>query len=437
MSRILVVDAERKPLMPTTPARARILLKSHKAAILRRFPMVLILREARPEAGVEPLRVKLDPGSKTSGIAVVNDRTAEVVWAAELTHRSQEIRQALMKRAAARRGRRARHTHYRPARYQNRRRPKGWLAPSLLSRVQHLLTWVKRLSRWCPLGAVSQEVVRFDTAALQHPELQGQEYQRGTLFEAEVKEYLLVKWQHQCAYCSATATRLEMDHVHPRSRGGSNRVSNLVIACQVCNEAKADQPIEAFLANQPELLAHIQQQMKTPLADAAAVNSTRWRLSEELKALGLPIEVGTGGRTRWNRTRLALPKTHWIDAAVVGAYTPELLRITHVRPWLIEAKGRQARQMVNVDELGFPRGRAKGPSRVRGFRTGDLVKAVCPPHLNARGVHVGRVLIRTRGIFDVQTKHGRVKDIPARCCQSLHLKDGYAYDQGAALPPHA
>ena len=110
MSRILVVDAERRPLMPTTPARARILLKNHKAAILRRFPLVIILKEARPEAVVEPLRVKLDPGSKTSGVAVVNDRTGEVVWAAELTHRSQEIHQALMKRAAARRGRRARHT---------------------------------------------------------------------------------------------------------------------------------------------------------------------------------------------------------------------------------------------------------------------------------------------------------------------------------------
>ena len=437
MSRILVVDAERRPLMPCTPARARLLLKSRKAAVLRRFPMVLILREARPEARVEPLRVKLDPGSKTSGIAVINDRTGEVVWAAELTHRSQEIRQALIKRAAARRGRRARHTRYRPARYQNRRRKPGWLAPSLLSRVLHLITWVKRLQRWCPVGAISQELVRFDTAALHNPEIEGQAYQRGTLFEAEVKEYLLLKWQHQCAYCSATNTRLEMDHVHPRTKGGSNRVSNLVIACRACNEAKADQSIETFLAGRPELLERIQRHLKTPLAAAAAVNSTRWRLYEELQFLGLPVEVGTGGRTRWNRTRLALPKTHWIDAAVVGASTPERLRTTHIRPWLIEAKGRQSRQMVNVDELGFPRGKAKGPSRVRGFRTGDLVKATVPAQLNARGVHVGRVLVRTRGIFDVQTKHGRVKDIPARYCRSLQQGDGYVYRLGAALPPHA
>ena len=104
MSRILVVDQERRPLMPTTPARARILLKSRQAAILRRFPLVLILKDTLPEAVVEPLRVKLDPGSKTSGIAVVNERTGEVLWAAELTHRSQQIHSALLKRAAARKG---------------------------------------------------------------------------------------------------------------------------------------------------------------------------------------------------------------------------------------------------------------------------------------------------------------------------------------------
>ncbi len=309
MSRILVVDQERRPLMPCTPARARMLLKSRKAAILRRFPLVLILKEARPAAVVEPLRVKLDPGAKTSGIAVVNDCTGEVIWAAELTHRSQEIREALTKRRAVRHARRQHHTRYRPSRFANRRRPTGWLSPSLLSRVLHLLTWVKRLSRWCPLGAISQELVRFDMAALQNPEICGQGYQKGTLFEAEIKEYLLVKWQHQCAYCSASATRLEIDHVHPRSKGGGNRISNLVIACRACNEAKADQPIEAFLADRPELLAQIQMQIKTPLADAAAVNSTRWRVYQELQRTGIPVEVGTGGRTRWNRTRLALPES--------------------------------------------------------------------------------------------------------------------------------
>jgi 5-methylcytosine-specific restriction endonuclease McrA len=431
MSRVLVVDQERRPLMPTTPARARILLKQGKAAILRRFPLVLILKEARPEAVVEPLRVKLDPGSKTSGIAVVHHHTGEVVWAAELTHRSQEIHEALLKRAAARRSRRQRHTRYRVARFANRRRPTGWLAPSLLSRVQHLVTWVKRLRRWCPLGAISQELVRFDAAALQNPEITGQEYQRGPLFAAEVKEYLLLKWDHRCAYCGAINTRLELDHVHPRSRGGSDRVSNLVLACRSCNQAKADQPIDAFLANRPEVLKRLRAQAQTSLAAAAAVNSTRLRLFEDLQALGLPVEVGTGGRTRWNRRRMALPKTHWIDAAVVGASTPERLRTGYVRPWLIEAKGRQTRQMVNVDKYGFPRGRAKGAGCAQGFRTGDVVRAVVPKGKKI-GTYLGRVAIKTDGYFKIIGKHGVVEGIHARFCRPLHRKDGYAYQRGGA-----
>jgi 5-methylcytosine-specific restriction endonuclease McrA len=438
MSRIFVVDQERRPLMPTTPARARILLKGGKAVVLRRFPLVLILKEARPEAVVEPLRVKLDPGSKTSGIAVVNDHTGEVLWAAELTHRSSQIREGLTKRRAVRRSRRSRHIRYRPARWHNRRRLDGWLAPSLLSRVLHQLTWVKRLSRWCPVGAISQELVRFDTAALQQPEIQGLEYQRGTLFEAEVKEYLLLKWQHQCVYCGASTSRLEVDHVHPRSRGGSNRVSNLVIACRACNEAKADQPIEVFLADRPDLLARIQAQIKVPLSDAAAVNSTRFRLYRELKALGLPVEVGTGGRTRLNRSRMGLPKLHWIDAVAVGASAPEHVRLKHVRPWLIEAKGRQSRQMVSVDEHGFPRSRAKGPGCVQSFHTGDLVKATVTKGKKV-GVYVGRVAIKSDGYFKITGRpFGMVEGIHARYCRSLHRKDGYSYSKGeATLPPRA
>jgi 5-methylcytosine-specific restriction endonuclease McrA len=336
----------------------------------------------------------------------------------------------LKKRRAVRRSRRNRHTRYRKPKFANRRRPKGWLAPSLLSRVLHLVTWVKRLARWCPVGAISQELVRFDTALLQDPAIAGQEYQRGTLFEAEIKEYLTLKWQHRCAYCAATNTRLELDHVHPRSKGGSNRVSNLVIACRTCNKSKADQAIETFLADRPDVLAHIQAQQKMPLADAAAVNSTRWRLYEALQAFGLPVEVGTGGRTRWNRYRLDLPKKHWIDAAMVGASTPEAVRLAHVIPWLIEATGRQARRMCNIDEYGFPRGRAKGPGRIQGFTTGDLVRAVVTKG-KKRGTYIGRVAIKSDGYFKITGQpFGMVEGVHVRYCTPIHRKDGYSYAKG-------
>ena len=90
MSRMLVLDQQRRPLMPCTPARARLLLKQHKAAVWRRYPFTLILRVARPDAITQPLRLKIDPGSRTSGLAVTNDATGEVVWAAELSHRGEQ-----------------------------------------------------------------------------------------------------------------------------------------------------------------------------------------------------------------------------------------------------------------------------------------------------------------------------------------------------------
>src|SRR6266568_3912671 len=187
MSRILVVDQERRPLMPCTPARGRILLKSRKAAILRRYPLVLILKTPRPDAQVQPLRIKLDPGATTSGIAVVNDTTGEVVWAAEIAHRGLEIRKALGKRRAPRRSRRQRKTRYRACRIANRRRPRGWLPPSLRSRVQNLLTWIMRLQRWCPVGTLSQELARFDTQAMQNPTISGLQYQQGSLAGYEMR----------------------------------------------------------------------------------------------------------------------------------------------------------------------------------------------------------------------------------------------------------
>ena len=437
MSKVLVVDAARRPLMPCTPARARILLKTGRAAVLRRFPFALILKETKAQAVVQPLHLKLDPGAKTTGLAVVNDASGQVVWAAEMSHRGDQIHKDLSKRAGARRARSPRHTQYRQPRWRNRQRPNGWLAPSLLSRAQNVLTWVERLQRFCPIGAISFELVRFDMALLQNPAIEGLDYQRGTLWGVEVRQYLLTKWEHRCAYCQITHVPLEIDHVVAKTRGGSDRVANLVIACRACNLAKGDKLLEDFLADRPEVLTRIQAQRNTPLKDAAIVNSTRWAIYERLKALGLSLETGSGGLTKWNRQNRNLPKTHWVDAACCGRSTPELLLLQTVRPWLIEAKGRQSRQMVNVDKRGFPVGKAKEASRVRGFRTGDQVKAVVPHHLKAKGVHIGRVLVRTRGIFDVQTRHGRVKDIPARCCHSLHQNDGYAYQLGAPLPPHA
>ncbi len=145
------------------------------------------------------MRLKVDPGSKTTGMAVLNEATGEVVWAAELCHRGQQVKEALASRHAQRRSRRQRHTRYRPSRFANRPRPTGWLPPSLVSRVRNVLTWVERVQRCAPITDLSFELVRFDTQLIEHPDITGIEYHQGTLAGWEVREYLLLKWGYRCA----------------------------------------------------------------------------------------------------------------------------------------------------------------------------------------------------------------------------------------------
>jgi 5-methylcytosine-specific restriction endonuclease McrA len=426
MSSVFVVDTNRKPLNPVHPGEARYLLKAGKAAVLKCFPFTIILKDAVDQPKLQPLRVKIDPGSKTTGIAVVNDVTGKVVFAAELSHRGQAICDALLSRRGVRRGRRTRHTRYRKPRFQNRTRPQGWLAPSLMSRVENVLTWVKRLLRVCPIEAISQELVRFDLQKMQYSEITGVQYQQGTLLGYEVREYLLEKWQRRCAYCSKENVSLQIEHIAPRAKGGSDRVSNLTLACETCNTAKGTQEIAVFLKKKPEILKHILTQAKTPLKDASAVNATRWKLFEGLKALGLPVECGSGGLTKYNRVTRNVAKAHWLDAACMGKRTPMVLDTCGIVPLCIKAVGQGSRQMCRMDRYGFPRTGPKQARVVKGFQTGDIVRAVVTSGVKV-GTYVGKVAVRATGSFNVTTLERTVQGISHRFCTILHHCDGYSY----------
>ncbi len=431
MSKVFVVDTNKQVLDPVHPGYARLLLSSGKAAIWRRFPFTIILKYAAPAQHREPCRVKLDPGSRTTGIAMLHDVTGEVVFATELSHRGHTVSKALSTRRALRRSRRQRHTRCRKPRFDNRRnKGEGWLPPSLQSRISNVLTWVQRLSRICPLTACSMELVRFDMQQMENQEISGVEYQQGTLAGYEVREYLLQRWGRQCAYCGAQDVPLEVEHINPRSKSRDDRICNLTLACHPCNEKKGTRDIRDFLKHKPDLLQKILMQAKAPLKDAAAVNVTRWILYRRLQALGLPVECGSGGLTKYNRTERGLPKAHWMDAACVGQNTPEVLKVQGVVPLLITAQGHGSRRMRNVDRFGFPRGNPKQGGRIYGFKTGDLVRAMVPSGKKV-GTYTGRVLVRASGSFDIQTKHGRVQGINVRYCRPLHRGDGYSYQKGA------
>ena len=444
---VFVLDTNKQPLEPCTPGMARSLLKAGKAAVFRQYPFTIILKKAvRPRVSVrrkgtrtkravdkkdvKQCQLKLDPGSKITGIAILQEN--KLIWAAELTHRGQQIKNALESRRSLRRSRRGRKTRYRKPRFLNRTREEGWLPPSLEHRVLTIMTWVKRLIKLCPISSITTELVHFDTQKLDNPEISGTEYQQGTLYQYEVREYLLEKFKRTCVYCGAKDTPLEVEHIKPQSKGGSNRASNLAIACIPCNQAKSNLPIEEFLADKPSVLKRILAQAKAPLKDAAAVNSTRWKLFNSLKETDLPVTTGTGGKTKFNRTQQGLSKTHWLDAACVGD-TPKLEILTS-QPLLIQCTGHGNRQIIHVDKYGFPRRNKAGllvrksalAKQVKGFQTGDIVKAVVTKGKKI-GSYLGRVAIRTTGSFNIKTVSETVQGISHKYCKQVHRKDGYVY----------
>ena len=201
---------------------ARKLLSRGEAAVFRRGPFTIILKREVSDVQTPDLQLKIDPGLKTTGIAIVNQQTGEVIFAAEINHRGHDIKKSLDARRAVRRSRRNRKTRYRKPRFNNRRRSEGWLPPSLESRVENVYTWSQRLRRIYPIKGISMELVKFDMQLMENPEIEGVEYQQGELAGYELREYLLLKFGHLCAYRrdhSPCAAHLEVEHIIPRSRG--------------------------------------------------------------------------------------------------------------------------------------------------------------------------------------------------------------------------
>jgi 5-methylcytosine-specific restriction endonuclease McrA len=371
---VLVLDKQKKPLMPTTPKRARLLLARGRAVVHRVKPFVIRLPDRRAEESTRHLgRLKLDPGSKTTGLALVRvEQTPEgavhhAVLLAEVQHRGEQVHQNKVTQRQARR--RQANLRHRAPRCANRGRPCGWLPPSLLSRVGNLLTWTKRLSR--------------------------------------------------CVYCGKQEGPFELDHLRPQSRGGTGRISNLAPSCPDCNLAKGNLTAAEF--GHPEVEATA----RHPLKDAAAVNATRHTVVESLQELGLPIGAWSGGRTRWNRARFGVEKTHALDALCVGDLAG--VKPGELKTVRIKASGRGQHCHTLWTKHGFPRAHLMRRKMVAGFITGDVVKAVVPPPLKTAGMHVGRIAVRATGSCAIRTSKGTIDGINVRYLHLIQRGDGYEY----------
>jgi hypothetical protein len=317
--KVFVLSHTGKPLMPTTPRRARLFLQTRRARVVTREPFTIQLR-FETTTHTQPVTVGVDTGSQTVGLAATANR--EVVFQAEMRLRT-DISGKLTRRRQYRRTRRSRKTRYRAARWANRRRPSGWLPPSLRASADATVKAVRFVARVLPIGQINVEIGSFDTQKMQHPEISGVSYQQGQLQGYLLREYLLARWERQCAYCHTSGVPLQVEHLVPKSQGGSDRASNLVIACGACNQRKGSRTAAEF--GYPE----IQALARVPLKAAAHVSSIKTAVVKLLaQQFGTErVAVRYGYETKYQRVQvLNLPKAHAYDAVAIACVMGEVVK---------------------------------------------------------------------------------------------------------------
>ena len=196
---------------------------------------------------------------------------------------------------------------------------------------------VERLETLLPIPFKKIEVTNFDPQKMQNPEITGIEYQHGELQGYEVREYLLDKWGRKCAYCGKNTVALEIEHIVPKSRGGTDRVSNLTLSCRNCNLKKGNKTAEEF--GYPNIQKHAKKSLKAP----TCINNIRWNLVEQLGA-----EYTYGYVTKYERNKLGLEKSHINDAFVIAGGTTQ----TRCRPYEV-IQVRRNNRSIQMNRKGF------------------------------------------------------------------------------------
>ena len=326
-------------------------------------------------------------------------------------------------RRIVRRNRHNRKTRYRPARFLNRTKPKGWLAPSVKSRADNVINFIKKYKKLINIDKVMVENVSFDVAQMTaDTNLIGTDYQQGPLYQNKLRSFIFSRSNDKCVYCGAKAT--EIDHIIPRAKGGTNSIYNLVASCRSCNEKKSNLTLKAFGKIMNKDFSYLKP--KRLPKHASIVQSARNYMVREITKLVPDTKIYDSWLTKYNRDELGLPKEHYYDALSIGSLQDYKFLTDKVL--IISAKGRGSRQMCRMNKYGFPQTFTKTSKTARGFQTGDMVKAIVPTG-SKRGEYLGKVAIRSRGCFNIETKKGLVKDIWYKYCHLIQRGDGYSYNQ--------
>ena len=394
-NRVFVLGRDGNPLAPCKRKHAWKLIKARR--VRKRWyladDLLAIQLKDRDLTNAEPatLQVRCNTGVKNTGLAVVMTTPDEdrVVFQMEIAHRT-DISRRLIERKGHRRRRRGEVWRRKP-RFDNRKRPDGWVPPSIDSIVSNQEHTIRRLAGVTNPEQIVVETGKFDTHKILRPGIKGVEYHQGPLYQSNTRAYIAQQWGHRCAYCGAkdwkSSKHFNLDHVVPRSAGGPTNIRNLVWACRPCNEKKGSRPVEEFLRSKPATLKTIQtrHEKRPPLAATGMYAWICKTLVSRIQDAGLTAVETNGADTAATRKACGVPKSHANDAACCDAEHP----VTRLRtPLRLKAVGhgrrKQAKALPKREYMHWRHlapaerkrtpcpGHAVHPNHVNGVRTRDL-----------------------------------------------------------------
>lgn len=355
---VYVLNKHGKPLMPCRAAKARILLKQKKAKVVRReaFTIQLLYGSSGYR---QKVTLGIDAGSKHIGVSASTKK--KELYAADVELRT-DITDLLATRREMRRNRRGRKTRYRKARFSNRRKPKGWLAPSVLNRINAHISVVNIACRILPVTTIIVETASFDIQKINNPDIKGVEYQQGEqLGFWNVREYVLFRDDHTCQHCHGKSGDkiLNVHHLESRKIGG-DAPNNLITLCETCHNAYHAGKIE------------LKRKRRRSFKDAAFMGIMRWAFLDRLKEIYPDVRNTYGYTTKNNRIRLGLPKEHYVDAyCIAGNFGAKRLDYYWYQKQ-VRKHNRKTHQAKYIK--GGIRKRSQTPYTVFGFRLFDKVK---------------------------------------------------------------
>ena len=354
--------------MPTTPQKARKLLKQNKAKIINYKPFTIQLLYATGEAK-QPINLGIDLGAKHIGVAITSKNNVLVKGEIELR---QDVKSLLETRKIYRSSRRNRKTRYRTARFLNRvsSKKKGWLPPSIQSRIDNTFMWIDKFTNLLPNPKVFIEVGKFDIAKMIDPKIEGVDYQKGQTYGYyDVRYYVFARDSYTCQVCKKKDKILQTHHIKYVSKGGSNRADNLITVCTDCHTSKNHKEggvlYDWMIKNK---------KVKT-YKEATFMNIIRQRVFQKYPN----AIIAYGSVTTPKRKELGLEKTHYNDAIAISGIesirhnVDEIFKIKQFRKKkrsLHEATARKGRKTPNKTQ----KRNSKNTKYQNGFYLNDKVR---------------------------------------------------------------